>query len=184
MRLDANKIIKNFLIKSLGLDKYQFLLDNKDTITISSDHDFARVFNSYFKVRKAFRWQHAFFDVFELNKNNVDITFKELLEQVYNQVRTFEASYVSKMLHLINPNKPIWDKYVLNYYGLKSPHGKDSERIEKISKVYHQLEINTQKELNKDSVQKQLDIFDQWLPEYTHISSVKKLDTLIWKIRE
>lgn len=183
MKLCAEKIIRNSLTQSLGLDKYDYLLENKNKITISSTEHYARVFNSYFKVRKSYAWQNSFFEIFENNKNNLEITFNDLLEEVYLRVRTFEASYVSKMLHLINPEKPIWDKYVLNYYGLKSPHGKDNERIEKITKVYQQLEKKTQKELNKDLIQKQIDVFDQWLPEFKHISRVKKLDTLIWKNR-
>lgn len=56
MLLDAEKIIKSSLIESLGLDKYRFLLDNKSKITISSIENYARVFNSYFRVRKAFHW--------------------------------------------------------------------------------------------------------------------------------
>ena len=68
-------------------------------------------------------------------------TFEETLDYLKEAEGQPELSFSSKLIHVINPNRPIWDKIVAeNHFKMKLPgYGSDtSARQKEIIKLYHE----------------------------------------------
>jgi hypothetical protein len=78
---------------------------------------------------------------------------------------------------------PIWDLYVLKNLGFETKVGKPLYKLEQSVRLYR--EINdyylglSESKWGKEVIA----TFDKFLPSFKFISSVKKIDFFIWKIR-
>lgn len=77
--LSIEKIIENWIINSLGLDKYEYIMDNLTKTEVSIDKDFQRNFNSFYVVRRDINWRKIYYNYMEKNKNNKNVTFSEII---------------------------------------------------------------------------------------------------------
>lgn len=48
MNFDVNKVFQNRLAESMGLDKYQYIMEQVKITDISADADFQRTFNGFY----------------------------------------------------------------------------------------------------------------------------------------
>ena len=49
------------------------------------------------------------------------------------------ASFSSKLLATVNPNMPVWDKFVLQNLGLRAPYYYEKERLHKTILLYQKI---------------------------------------------
>lgn len=177
---------KNFqrsaVIRFLELDKYRYLLEKKNTCNMAKDKEYQRTFNKFFMIRRDEKWRTIFYDFFEKNKLNKEITFEEILRYMYKKTGNIEASFSSKMLAIINTNMPIWDQYVISNLGLIVEGNTKEERLASTIDVYNQI-IKQEKELIKrEDIQKAIKDFKKEFGKYG-LSDVKILDYIIWNVR-
>ena len=155
--------------KTLRIAKYAYIIKNINNTNITSNPDFQKTFNGFFKVRR--------------NAKNEPLTFRQVITEIYNKTGRIEASFTSKLLASIDTDKPIWDKYVLENLGLvpsgKNPH----ERIENACKIYDALTKWYYNFLRSDEGKKCIMEFNKKMPDYSWISNTKKIDFLIWRTR-
>ena len=93
-----------------------------------------------------------------------------------------EFSFISKMLHTIDPNRPIYDSQVdqaLQIHRTYEPNielkiQQDEEILKQIFFVYQRLEASAE-------MVKPLAAFDQIIPSRS-MSIAKKLDFLLWAL--
>ena len=88
------------------------------------------------------------------------------------------------MIATINPNNPIWDQYILNNLDITLKEKTKDNRILEAIKTYENIK-SWYKEFIISTVGKNLiRKFDDVLPEYTNVSSIKKIDCFLWQNRE
>lgn len=183
--IDGNKAIQDILIRSLELDTYEYIMNQAYKANIARDNDFQKKFNHFYRIRRDSKWREKYYEIFENNKTNKDeVTFENILCNIYVFTDKTEASLASKMLATINPEKPIWDSRVLSFLNLK-PKGKNViELQDSMIEIYAQIEEWYRVYLATDEARENISLFDRLFPQYSWISDVKKIDYLIWGLKK
>ena len=181
-RLYARKLLEEQFARSLALDKYTLILHTVNTIDVSKDYGFQKTFNAFYRIRRNTEWRKSFYGLFESAKKN-RFSFKEVINGLYSGTGNVEASFSSKMLATIDPDKPIWDQYVLHNLGLELKGKTSQERVKNAVMVYGQIEDWYENYLQTEEAHDNIAEFDRWFPDYTWLSAVKKIDYLLWSKR-
>lgn len=182
MKFDVNKIFQERLASSMGLDKYQFIMEQVNKTDISIDAEFQRTFNGFYIVRRNEEWRKAYYEYFESVKKGTP-TFASILIHLYECTGNIEPSFSSKMLATIFPDKPIWDRYVVQNLNMELKGRTKQERLENAMVLYTDIERWYADFLQTDKAKECIEVFDHVMPDYKHISSIKKIDSILWSIR-
>ena len=186
------------------ITEYQDVMHYYKSTNFAIDCEFAKAFDAFYRVRRNKDWREVFFKLFAEVKNEpVMQDFKTILAELHSRLAelnkqssskkvvrsTIEASFVSKMLHTVNPDMPIWDSIVLSKLGyakevqpykmkdLSDEERLNKERLNKCEKVYNELKRWYEAE-EATALEKQFDID---YPEYkTKIERTKKIDFVLW----
>lgn len=151
---------------------------------VAVDREFQRTFTAFYRVRRDAIWRTSYFNLFEYLKNRkVNVSFEEILQQLFQKVGRIEASFSSKMLATINPDMPIWDSIVLKNLGLKLKGKDKKDRLLQAVLLYEKICCWYEKFLKTDEATEMIRLFDQTFPEFREISRIKKVDFVIWAIR-
>ncbi len=173
-------IFEDILAIALGLDKYEAVIAHNESSSIT----FRRKFNTYFRVRRSSIWQEAFYSIFGTLWDSDDVTFEQIIWNLYQKTGQVEPSFSSKMLHVLNPEMPIWDQYVLKNLGFKtSLKGSPEEKIKEAITIYDSITKFYFDYLHSKDGKAFIKEFNLQLPKYSHFSDIKKLDAILWKIR-
>ena len=184
MILNPQTVIGDCLETAFGLPTYVEIIQATKIGGHFADDDFRKKFNAYYRVRQRKpAWYDAYYHLMEEQpiKNR---SFEELLRELllYGNV---EVSFSSKLLSTIDPNRPIWDQYVLKNLGLYgdwksfNPRPKE-DRIKKAVSLYNEIELWYKDFLNSQPGEDCIKEFDAVLPKYTNIiSSTKKIDYML-----
>ena len=182
MDFDVNKIFQSRLASSMGLDKYQYIMEKINKTDLSSDADFQRTFNSFYIVRRNESWRKSYYMYFEKVKTQSP-TFRSILTYLYEQTGNIEPSFSSKMLASIFPEKPIWDRYVVQNLNLQPLGETKQEKLENAVALYSNIEKWYESFLLTTKAKECLALFDRSLPDYKWLSNIKKIDCILWSIR-
>ena len=182
MMICADNIFQEQLARSMGLDKYERLMNEANRTDVSRNPDFQRTFNAFYLIRRNEEWRKVYYKLFEYAKIRHS-SFAEVIRILYEKTGNVEASFSSKMIATINPDKPIWDQYVLINLGLKLKGKNAEERLEHAIIIYEQIEQWYKDYLLTEEARKNIAVFDQKLPSYKWLSEVKKIDCLLWSKR-
>jgi hypothetical protein len=176
-------ILSKMIKQSFGINRYAFIIKEIHTRDISKDLDYQRTFNAFYVVRRDAKWRKTYFDYFEMQKKNKDLTFEDIIRYLYKHTGFVEASFSSKLLSTINPNMAIWDIYVLKNLGLKTNLGKPLDKIEQFVRLYREINEYFMGLLKSEWGKAAIKKFNEILPDHQWISDLKKLDFFIWQIR-
>ena len=167
------------------------------TKNIATDVDFQKNFTSYYRVRRDADWLREFYNFFENNKNNKNITFEEILHYLSNvehkvkqtaknptgKAKTVEASFASKMLATINPNHPIWDSQVLRSLNIEVDGALcHKDKIEECIKIYQEIEKEIATFIATPDGQQCIVLFNKAFPSCKDFSDYKKIDFYLWNL--
>ena len=181
--IDSKKVIEARIAESMGFDKYKQIMETVRKTNVSTDLDFQRIFNAFYRVRRNAEWRKTYYDLFETSKNSTP-SFESIIRTMYEATGNIEASFSSKMLATINPEMPIWDRYVVQNLCLEM-RGKTKEdhlkcAVDLYNKMISWYEGFLQTENGRDCIAE----FDRILPGYVWMSDVKKIDFYLWSIRD
>ena len=183
-RLEPIEIIKNALENAWHMKKYAYIMDTFRKVDVSKDEAFQTVFDGFYRVRrKKDTWLKIYYEMFEKLKN-ANPTFEDILMELYDRTGRVEASFASKMLATINPSMPIWDRFVLDNLGFKSPTGKNEKRLTKCVDIYNSIVAWYADFLNTDNAKDCIEQFDKLFPKYKQFTDTKKIDFFIWNMRD
>ncbi len=182
LNFDSNKVLQERLATSLGLHKYQYIMEHVMTTNVATNIDFQTKFNDFYRVRRNEEWRKPFYDYFEKAKYNTP-TFEDIINYIYKYSSRVEASFSSKILATICPEKPIWDKYVLQNLDLKLKGKTKQEELKNAVYLYQQIENWYAEFLLTEKAKECIEIFNEALPNYKWLSDTKKVDTFLWSIR-
>ena len=182
MNFDVNKVFQDRLASSMGLDKYLYIIDQLGKTDVSNDADFQRTFNSFYVVRRNEAWRKVYYQLFEQVKTGTP-TFASILTYMYEFTGNIEPSFSSKMLATIFPEKPIWDKYVLQNLNMELVGTTKQKRLDNAIALYADIEKWYDTFLGTNKAKECIEVFDNVIPDYQHISSIKKIDSILWSVR-
>lgn len=136
--LDLDKVNKN-IIKE-GLQKYLYIIKEFSSLN-EPTREFTRRFNNFYRIRQGSKFYETFYSLMFQYKNK-NVEFGDILKILFKEIGKVESSYTSKLLHTINPNKPIWDKFVLMNLGLKQ-NTNSKDKINYSINTYSKIESFT-----------------------------------------
>ena len=175
--INAKEVLQAQLARGLGLDRYAEIM-HVDPSSLS----FQRLFNGYYRVRRNEEWRRYYYRLFIMAKKE-NYNYDQIITSLFTETGNVEASFSSKMLSTINPEKPIWDQYVLQNLGLELTGKTSEERLHHAISLYAEIENWYVTYLSSEEAAESIRVFDLILPEYAWISSTKKIDCLLWNKR-
>jgi hypothetical protein len=85
------------------------------------------------------------------------------------------------MLAIINDDMPIWDQYVMKSLNLKVMGITKKEHLANTIIIYDKIVKLYSDFIESKNEQECIKTFDGQVPNYKHISDVKKIDCFLWK---
>ena len=168
--------------KIKGIEKYADIMQTFYTVNVATEKDFQKKFNAFYRVRRGQDWQHVFYNLMEENKNKQP-SFEKILREIYCKTGRIEASFTSKLLHTLNTDMPIWDKFVLQNLGVKTTACSGEEKILMTISIYEKIVAWYKKALSTNQIYQKTIDFDNVFTEYKWFSPTKKIDFLLWQMR-
>ena len=163
---------------------------NEDLKQSAQNEDFRKAFNAFFITAPVKNeWRARFYELFEEVRNDPKKqSFDYVIDELYrkNGKKRVDGSFCSKMLAVLDPQKPIIDQYVLWQmgYNVKAVENKKGdEKLEFYKRAYKEIQEQYQRALKLATVQEAINAFDQRFSDYKEMSNVKKLDFLLWSNR-
>jgi hypothetical protein len=178
--IDGSAAAQAALADAWGLADYRIVMDGIHRCDVSRDSDYQRAFNGFYRVRRDAAWREAFYSTMEREKDNPTPAFETVVTELYERTGNVEASYTSKMLATIDPVMPILDGHVLKRLGLTISGTTGQARLASAIETYEMLRTWYDGYLETEDAERNIALFDSLLPEYPWISSVKKIDCLLW----
>lgn len=179
---DVDKVFQERLAVSLGLDRYQYVLEQCQKTDVSKDGEYQRIFNGFYIVRRNEEWRKCYYEFFEdIKKGNP--SFAEIITHLYVHTGNIEPSFSSKMLATISPQKPIWDRYVVQNLNIQLVGATKDEKLKNAIVLYDDMEKWYEEFLQTSKGQECINTFDRVLPDYKWISNIKKIDSILWSVR-
>ena len=183
--------------------------------------EFKVLFNRFYKIRqKKAKWYNAFYNTFA-NYKRTPKSFKDLLMKFYKATEKINGvgkgeihpSFCSKIMHAVDPNKPYWDKYILQMLGIVLDEPvKPYERIHYYAEIYSQIEKEYVEHLNDKNIKEAMQRFDLEIKysdfvlrdlikpkkngksnpkliaysvtDEFKLTSIEKLDLMLWSIKD
>lgn len=166
-----------------GIGDYNEIMSMVNTPAFCTD-SFKTLFNHFYRIRqKPASWYRAYYDLFKRCKEE-NLSFKEVLTELYKKTGEVHASFCSKMVATVNPAMPIWDQYVLAWLGIIKNDPKDiTERINYYCEIYNTICKEYNAHLNDYNIKEALKIFDIKVPRGKNIHVIKKIDFMLWSNR-
>ena len=122
----------------VGFDKYKKIMDWVRKTDVSSNREFQRTFNSFYRVRRNEEWRRAYYNLFEEVKNSKP-SFEYIIRTMYKETGNIEASFSSKMIATIDANMPIWDRYVMQNLCLELKGKTKEDQLDCAVRLYEQM---------------------------------------------
>lgn len=166
-----------------GIEKYQYLRKRLFAVDVSADRDFQRAFNGFFRMGRRSELYYADFYCYLEQHKSSGVSFPEALEYFYKKHRRLEMSFVSKMVALIDPSRPIWDSVVTKgHFGITAPYPNVKDRMQKGIEKYEQYCRCYDTYMRSAVAKEKIAEFKKLFPGID-ISDVKKLDFMLWQDR-
>lgn len=161
---------------TVGIEKYQRIMQRVRQTDVSADDDFQKLYNGFYRLRqRPASFYKCYYAYMEEQKDNQNLTFGEVLHHLYEETGEIHASFSSKLLATINPNMPVWDKFVMKNLGLRAPYTYQKNRVEKTIAIYDAI-CQWYKTEEADVY---LAEFNTHFPD-VEMTDVKKIDWILW----
>ncbi|MDF2586403.1 MAG: hypothetical protein K0S41_244 [Anaerocolumna sp.] len=163
---------------------YQDIMNRFYNTDVSQDKEFQRKYNGFYKIRSKTSFYEPYYKYMQDHKKNKNISFIEALQYFYKESGRLEASFISKLLHTLNPALPIWDKYVLEHLGIKASNSSVcmEERYRVSNNIYSSLTNWFENVLYSEDGKAVIEMFDTVFKN-NGLTDTKKIDFVLWGIR-
>lgn len=125
----------------------------------------------------------SYYAIMEREKASPSTAFGDVLREMHELTGNVEASFTSKMIATLHPDKPIWDSLVLARLGLRLKGTTAKAKLENAVEVYGKIVSWYEAYLFTGDAKKNIRLFDELLPDYIWLTPVKKVDFLLWSER-
>jgi predicted DNA-binding protein YlxM (UPF0122 family) len=180
--MTKNQIERAIVNAGKGIAQYEAIMNIVNTVDVSKDKEFQRLYNNFYRVRqRSTKWYREYYSLMELSKGN-DVSFNVVLDTILKKTGNVEASFSSKLVATLNPERPVWDKYVLQNTKHHEPSPTDKSRVPLIKTTYRSISKWYETFLKSADGQLCVKIFDERMPS-NKFTNLKKLDFVLWQTR-
>jgi len=166
-----------------GINKYLEIMNLFYKCDVSQDRYFQRKFKHFYRItHRSHNWYETYFSYMECQKGKC-IEFADVLIHLYKHLNRCEPSFSSKFVATMNPNNPIWDKHVLEYFKLKAPSYGTVNRINKSITLYKTLQDKYDNLLKTKEADMMIQAFNKLINDNDQITDLKKVDFVLWQMR-
>ncbi len=189
-----------------AVEIYKYLIEKFDKVDVSTDADFQEAYRKFFKTtlgpdrqitRKAGQmWHKLYFELLQSLKGKSELSIEKEIENFYTRQQEeklnakFEMSFISKALHMVDHNLPIWDRNIratllgLTHDPLTRIQDED-QRIQEARRYYDLIKDRIQAAIKTDKTKdKNSQIITQFRvafpTEEKGITDVKVMDFYYW----
>ena len=167
-----------------GITQYLSIMDLFPNINASADREFQRRFNGFYRIRqRSSEWYETYYTYLENNRNN-DIVFEDVIDYLNKTLGRYEPSFSSKLAATLNPNEPIWDKFILRNTNQRAPSYSAKNKIEQAKEVFQNIREWYAKYLQSEEGLLVIRTFNNLVPENDRITDLKKVDFVLWQLRD
>jgi len=179
--------------RKLDIDTYLDLLRRFGRVDVAQDPKFQSAYKIYWglttaRLSKAFC--AAYFELMEGLKGKPAPYIREVVLHLY-QISTHKSgkkslqfSFASKLIHTIQPHRPIYDSMVVSFYRFKVPNPTKSfdARLRSLLSSYDFLCTEYENVLRDGLLQQSITRFRHEFSVPDEYTDEKIIDTLIWRI--
>lgn len=182
--MEKDEIISAINRARKGVAQYLAIMDMFPVVDVSVDRAFQRQFNFFYRIRqRPESWYSEYYRLME-NRKSVPMHFEEVLVHLFNVLGRYEPSFSSKLAATLDPNEPVWDKYVIQNTGQKAPYYASQNKIVKAKKVFKYIREWYNLKLQSPDGKMMVAIFNDMIEEHDRITNIKKIDFILWQTRE
>lgn len=166
-----------------GIYRYLEIMELFPLVDVSEHHDFQRKFNGFYRIKqRPAKWYEIYYSLMQQMKGQKP-EFDFVLDHINNSLKKCEPSFSSKLVATLDPTKPIWDRYVLEYTSIPAPRYYSKKKIEESKAAYMCLNEWYEKYLSSDNGRIIVSIFNDNIRECEQITDTKKIDFVLWQTR-
>lgn len=166
-----------------GIEKYLALMELHGKVNVTTDPSFQRAYNGFYRMRqRTASYYQAYYALMEQLRGSKP-TFDYVLDALHMATGRFEPSFASKMIATLNPDKPVWDKFVLQNLGMTPPASHRKTKIDDAKKCYSAIEGWYKAFLASAEGANWIMQFNQLVPSHAKLTNLKKVDLILWQTR-
>ena len=164
--IDGHAAIQSSLARGWELDSYAQIQWASRETDVSSDTGFQWLHNRFYRVRRNVEWQAVYYEIMQLEKTSTALSFKDVLREMRERTSNVEASFMSKIIAILDPDRPIWDSIVLERLGLKLKGTTAMAKLENAVGVYESIVGWYANYLATEDAARNIALLDELLPDY------------------
>ncbi|RHX89040.1 hypothetical protein [Leptospira stimsonii] len=180
---NREKVFNNINIESIIV--YNFIKDAFKNSNISENHVFRFMFSSFYglnaaKISQDFK--ENYFRTMEKYRDYQQVPCLEDIIESFDKSESFQFSFITKLMHTLDNNKPIYDSRVAKVFSFKPPYQERdwNKKAHIYNKFYNDLNDFYSFFFDRDTSYGLLNEFDDKYEKFGKISNAKKLDFLLW----
>lgn len=166
-----------------GINQYLAIMEMFPVVDVSTNKAFQRLFNGFYRIRqRTERWYSEYYSYMESCKNN-PVPFEAVLDRIYTTLGRYEPSFSSKLAATLDPREPVWDKYILRNIGQNAPSYTAFNKFEEAKTVFGNIRQWYAENIQSTEGKMMIEVFNDMVEAHSRITSVKKIDFILWKTR-
>lgn len=166
-----------------GIDQYLTIMELFPNVNVSLDCGFQRKFNAFYRVRQRTReWYEEYYSFMERQKEE-PILFESALDHMSETLGRYEPSFSSKLAATLNPNEPVWDKFVLQNAGQIAPSYAAKYKTQRAKEIFQNIRAWYESYIPSEEGQLVITTFDRLVEQNNQITNLKKIDFVLWQTR-
>ncbi|OPY80447.1 MAG: hypothetical protein A4E65_01479 [Syntrophorhabdus sp. PtaU1.Bin153] len=166
-----------------GIGQYLAIMERFPSVDVSVDKTFQRQFNAFYRIRqRPERWYSEYYSFMESGKDD-HVRFEVVIDHIHGVLGRYEPSFSSKLAATLDPNEPVWDKYVLHNTNQKAPYYTAANKLERAKTVFGNIRKWYVTTLQSAEGRVIIEIFNNVVREHERITDIKKIDFVLWKTR-
>ena len=165
------------------LATYCWLQDNLHKRNVAVDTEYRKKFSGYYRMRFVSQeYRDQFFKLFEEIKSESSPSFRAVSQKLFQVDGKHEFSFITKMLHTIEPSRPIYDSQVDIALGIHRYYQANfEEKLRQDEHILAQISAAYRELASSPGMIELLAEFDKIIPGHT-ISVEKKIDFILWAL--
>ena len=181
IRQNQSAIMKKLNPKVLAT--YCWLQDNLHKRNVAVDTEYRKKFSGYYRMRFVSQeYRDQFFELFEEIKSESSPSFRVVSQKLFQVDGKHEFSFITKMLHTIEPSRPIYDSQVDIALGIHRYYQANfEEKLRQDEHILAQIAAAYRELASAPGMIELLAEFDKIIPGHT-MSAEKKIDFILWAL--
>lgn len=169
--------------RQADLARYERTITQVYLTNVAEDLVYQRTFNGLYGVRRNADWRQKFYRIFERQKSVPTPEFRDIVQQIFESTGRVEASFASKLMATLDPQRAVYDAIVRSNLDLPTRTNAGHARIEAAVSDYEAIQAHLNALVRSEAFPILRQRFNYELPGFTSFTDIKVLDLMIWQLR-